>query len=56
MWVGDDDDGDEDGGFGVWVMKVLGLEVGMGEGVDAVGLSGFMVEVVVVVGLSIWCW
>ena len=34
----------------------LGLEVGVGEGVEAVGLSGFVVEVVVVVGLSIWCW
>ena len=45
MWVGDDDDGDEDSGFGVWVMKVLGLEVV----VEAVGLSGFVVEVVVVV-------
>ena len=38
-------------------MKVLGLEVGVDEGVEAVGLSGFMLEVVVVVvGLSIWCW
>ena len=39
-------------------MKVLGLEVGVGEGVEAVGLSGFLVEVVVVVvvGLPIWCW
>ena len=37
-----------------WIMKVLGLEVGVGEGVEAVGLSGFMVEVVVV-GLPIWC-
>ena len=55
MWVDDDDDGDEDSGFGVWVMKVLGLEVGVGEGVEAVGLSGFVVEVVVV-GLPIWCW
>ena len=27
----------------------------MGEGVEAVGLSGFVVEVVVV-GLLIWCW
>ena len=39
-------------------MKVLGLEVGVGEGVEAVGLSGFVVEVVVVVvvvGLPIWC-
>ena len=54
VWVGDDDD-DEDSGFGVWVMKVLGLEVG--EGVEAVGLSGFVVEVVVVVvRLPIWCW
>ena len=35
VWVGDDDDGDEDSGFGVWVMKVLGLEVGVGEGVEA---------------------
>ena len=35
-----------------WIMKVLGLEVG----VEAVGLSGFVVEVVVVVGLPIWCW
>ena len=35
-------------------MKVLGLEVGVGEGVEAVGLSGFVVEVVV--GLPIWCW
>ena len=37
----------------------LGLEVGVGEGVEAVGLSGFVVEVVVVVvvvvGLLIWC-
>ena len=39
-----------------WIMKVLGLEVGVGEGVEAVGLLGFMVEVVVVVGLPIWCW
>ena len=39
-----------------WIMKVLGLEVGVGEGVEAVGLSGFVVEVVVVVGLPIWCW
>ena len=41
-----------------WIMKVLGLEVGVGEGVEAVGLSGFGVEVVgvVVVGLPIWCW
>ena len=37
-------------------MKMVGLEVGVGEGVEAMGLSGFMVEVVVVVGLSIWCW
>ena len=56
MSVGNDDDGDEDSGFGVWVMKVLGLEVGVGEGVEAVVLSGFVVEVVVVVGLPIWCW
>ena len=60
VWVdGDDDDNNEDGGFGVWltwIMKVLGLEVSVGEGVEAVGLSGFVVEVVVVVGLSIWCW
>ena len=56
VWVGDDDDGDEDSGFGVWVIKVLGLEVGVGEGVEAVVLSGFVVEVVVVVGLPIWCW
>ena len=56
VWVDDDDDGDEDSGFGVWVMKVLGLEVGVGEGVEAVGLSGFVVKVVVVVGLPIWCW
>ena len=57
MWVGDDDDGNEDSGFGVWVMKVLGLEVGVGEGVEAVGLSRFVVKVVVVVvGLPIWCW
>ena len=39
-----------------WIIKVLGLEVGVREGVEAVGLSGFVVEVVVVVGLSIWCW
>ena len=39
-----------------WIMKVLGLEVGVGEGVEAVGLSGFVVEVVVVVGLPIWSW
>ena len=40
-----------------WIMKVLGLEVGVGEGVEAVGLLGFVVEVVVVVvGLPIWCW
>ena len=38
-----------------WIMKVLGLEVGVGEGVEAVGLLGFVVEVVVV-GLPIWCW
>ena len=56
MWVSNDDDGDKDSGFGVWVMKVLGLIVGVGEGVEAVGLSGFVVEVVVVVGLPIWCW
>ena len=49
-------DSNEDSGFGVYVMKVLGLEVGVGEGVEAVGLSGFVVEVVVVVGLPIWCW
>ena len=36
-----------------WIMKVLGLEVGVGEGVEVVGLSRFVVEVV---GLSIWCW
>ena len=41
-----------------WIIKVLGLEVDVGEGVEAVGLSGFVVEVVVVVvvGLPIWCW
>ena len=39
-----------------WIMKILGLEVGVGEGVETVGLSGFVVEVVVVVGLPIWCW
>ena len=33
-------------------MKVLGLEMG----VEVVDLSGFVVEVVVVVGFSIWCW
>ena len=39
------------------IMKVLDLEVGVGEGVEVVGLSGFVVEVVVVVvGLPIWCW
>ena len=48
--------GNEDDGFGLWIMKVLGLEVGVGEGVEAVGLSGFVVEVVLVVGLPIWCW
>ena len=39
-------------------MKVLGLEVDVGEGVEAMGLSGFVVVVVVVVvvGLLIWCW
>ena len=36
-----------------WIMKVLGLEVGVGEGVEVVGLSRFVVEVV---GLLIWCW
>ena len=36
-----------------WIMKVLGLEVGVDEDVEAVGLSGFVVEVV---GLPIWCW
>ena len=35
-------------------MKVLGLEMDVGKGVEAVGLSGFVVEVVV--GLPIWCW
>ena len=40
-----------------WIIKVLGLEVGVREGVEAVGLSGFVVKlVVVVVGLPIWCW
>ena len=39
-----------------WIMKVLGLEVRVGEGMEAVGFSGFVVEVVVVVGLLIWCW
>ena len=40
-----------------WIMKVLGLEVRVGEGMIAVGFSGFVVEVVVVVvGLPIWCW
>ena len=40
-----------------WIMNVLGLEVGVGEGVEAVGLLGFVVEVVVVVvGLPIWRW
>ena len=40
-----------------WIIKVLGLEVGMGKGVEAVDLLGFLVEVVVVVvGLPIWCW
>ena len=40
-----------------WIIKVLGLEVGVREGVKAVGLSGFVVKVVVVVvGLPIWCW
>ena len=40
-----------------WIMKVLGLEVRVGEGMEAVGFSGFVVEVVVVVvGLPIWCW
>ena len=40
-----------------WIMKVLGLEVGVGEGMEVVGLLGFVVEVVVVVvGLPIWCW
>ena len=39
-----------------WIIKVLSLEVGVREGVEAVGLSGFVVEVVVVVvGLPIWC-
>ena len=42
-----------------WIMKILDSEVGVGlgegEGVEAVGLSGFVVEVVVVVGLPIWC-
>ena len=33
---------------------MVGLESGLRW--EAVGLSGFMVEVVVVVGLSIWCW
>ena len=39
-----------------WIIKVLGLEVGAGEGVEAMGLPGFLVEVVVVVGLPICCW
>ena len=43
--------------FGLtWIMKVLGLVVGVGEGVEALGLSGFVVEVVVLVGHPIWCW
>ena len=36
-----------------WIIKVLGLEVRVGEGMEAVGFLGF---VVVVVGLPIWCW
>ena len=44
-------------GYGFVLNCVLGLEVGVGEGVEAVGLLGFVVEVVVVVvGLPIWCW
>ena len=41
-----------------WIMKVLGLEVsvGVGEHVEVMGLSGFMVEMMGVVGLPIWCW
>ena len=43
-----------------WIMKVLGLEVsvsvGVGERVEVMGLSGFVVEMMVVVGLPIWCW
>ena len=35
-------------------MKMVGLESGLRW--EAVGLSGFMVEVLVVVGLPIWCW
>ena len=60
VWVdSDDDDNDEDGDLEsglTWIMKVLGLEVGVGEGVEVVGLSGFVVKEVVVVGLPIWCW
>ena len=42
VWVdSDDDDNDEDGDLEsglTWIMKVLGLEVGAGESVEAVGL------------------
>ena len=52
VWICDSADGL--GGAHEFVCLMgLGLEVGMGEGVEAVGLSGFVVEVVVVVGLPI---
>ena len=34
----------------------FGFGSAVGEGVEVVGLSGFVVEEVVVVGLPIWCW
>ena len=34
----------------------FGFRSGVGEGVEVVGLSGFVVEEVVVVGLPIWRW
>ena len=38
-----------------WIMKVLCLEVGVGEGVEAMGLSRFVVEVVVGYGFVLNC-
>ena len=39
-----------------WIMKVLGLEVGVGEGVETMGLLGFVVEMVVVVATTAVLW
>ena len=48
--------GEVDASVGGNAGEAGGVGVGVDEGVEAVGLSGFVIEVVVVVGLPIWCW